>query len=132
MRTDRALVSLIACVFACVLFTPALHAQKIADIGGTWNGSTEVPDAGTDQVTMVLKKAENGYTGTVSDSLAFISPNTELKNVTFTDGILSYSFSLADGAVVNMKLKVDGEKLAGDWTHQEGASAPIVFERKKA
>ena len=79
MRSDRLVGSF---VFLCMLalVAPAVHAQsqaptkRVVDINGTWIGTTEVPEQGTDQVTMVLKKAENGYTGTIADSLAMIAP----------------------------------------------------------
>lgn len=138
MKSHRLIVCSFLCLFALALFAPAPYAQsggatqRAVDISGTWVGSTEVPDQGTDQVTMVLKKAENGYTGTIADSLAVITPGTELREVSFTDGTLSYSFSLTDGAIVTIKLKVDDAKMTGEWTHQEGQTGTIVFERKKA
>jgi hypothetical protein len=125
------------CLCMLALLASGLRAQsqqppqRPVDISGTWVGSTEVPDQGTDQVTMVLKKAEDGYTGTIADSLGVIAPGTELRNVTVANGTLSYSFSLADGAVVTIKLKADDEKMTGEWTHQEGQTGTIVFERKK-
>ncbi len=126
MSRNRIVVGMLVCLFALVL-APGLHA---VDITGTWVGTTEVPDQGTDQVTMVLKKAGDGYSGTIVDSLGQVAPGTELKNVTFGDDALSYSFSLTDGSVVTMKLKVNGLKMTGQWAHEEGATGTITFEKK--
>ncbi len=133
----RAAARLGVCILALTVIAPAVHAQakratKATNIAGTWIGTTEVPNVGPDEITLVLKKAKTGYAGTIADAKAVIAPATELKDVSFADGVLSCSFSLADGATVSMKVKAEGGKLTGSWTHEQGDTGPITFEKKKA
>jgi len=114
-------------ILSALLFASAAQA---ADIAGTWSGKTEVPGQGTDQVTLVLKKAANGsYTGTISDSLGMIAAGTEIKNATWTDNVLAFSFMLADGAEVKLTGRFEDGKLNGAWSHQGGDTGTIVLEK---
>ncbi|MBM3311151.1 MAG: hypothetical protein FJY80_06560 [Candidatus Aminicenantes bacterium] len=101
------------------------------DIVGTWVGKTEIPEAGLDEVTMVLTKAETGYAGTASDTLGYLAPSTELKDVKLEGSELSYTFPLVDGQTVVIRLTVEGEKMTGAWTTSEGSTGSITFEKKK-
>ena len=115
MRRRRTLT---VAILIALLFTAAAGA---ADITGTWVGKTETP-GGTDQVTLVLKKADtNSYAGTISDSVGQIAPATEIKNVTWSDNVLVFSFPLTDGANVKLTLRLEEGKLNGNWVH-EGAT----------
>jgi hypothetical protein len=107
---------------------PSLQA---ADLSGTWIGRTEVPDVGTDEVTLVLKKAEKSYSGTITDNQAVINPNTEIKDVAIDGEKLSFIFSLADGNLITIKLTVAGDKMTGHWEHPEGSTGTIELIRKK-
>ena len=40
-------------------------------------------------------------------------------------------FPLADGNLIVVALKVEGDKMTGSWTHQEGDTGALSFERKK-
>jgi hypothetical protein len=116
------------------LAVPHLAAQASAaqkSVVGTWVGQTEVPDQGTDQVTMTIAKTETGYAGTIADSLGNIAGTTEMKNVAFVNDELTGSFSLGDGATVSMKLKLDGDSLKGTWEHESGGAGQIVLTRQK-
>lgn len=66
------------------------------DLSGTWVGETEVPDQGTDELTLVLEKKEGEYTGTISDSLGMLD-ETECEDIEFEDSNLSFNFSIYDG-----------------------------------
>jgi hypothetical protein len=44
---------------------------------------------------------------------------------------LAFNFALADGTTLVGLAKIDGDKMAGQWDHPEGSSAPWTFERKK-
>jgi len=57
------------------------------DLSGTWVGETEVPDQGTDELTLVLKKKEGEYTSTISDSLGMLD-ETECEDIEFEDSNL--------------------------------------------
>jgi hypothetical protein len=101
------------------------------DIAGTWLGKTEIPDAGLDEVTMVLVKTETGYAGTASDTLGYLAQNTELKDVKLEGAELSFNFFLVDGQPVVIRLKVEGDKMTGAWTTSDGGTGAMVFEKKK-
>ena len=96
---------------------------------GVWVGTTEVPDQGTDQVTLTITKAKDGYAGTLSDSLGQVAKEP-LRDVKFADGALTFSFSLTDGTDMTMSLKLTGDKMAGEWHHPEGSAGGVTLERK--
>lgn len=114
---------------AFILFSTA--AASAPDLAGTWIGKTEVPDQGTDEVTLVLKKDEKGYTGTVVDTLGLIAKDTEIMDVTVEGNEISFRFPLTDGAMISVKMTVDGDKMAGAWVHPEGDTGALSFEKKK-
>jgi len=120
---------LTAAVFLGV-FALTGYAQKAPDLGGTWIGKTEVPNVGTDEVTLVLKKVEKNYGGTISDNQAVINPNTEIKDVVIDGDKLSFMFNLADGNLITIKLTVAGDKMTGQWEHPEGSTGAIELIRK--
>ncbi len=113
---------------------PLLAAQEGAvqkTVVGTWVGETQVPDAGTDQVTMTITKTDAGYAGTIADSLGVVAGTAEMKNVQFANDELTASFPLGDGATVSFKLKLDGDRLKGVWQHESGDTGEIVLARQK-
>jgi hypothetical protein len=114
---------------AFILFSTA--AASAPDLAGTWIGKTEVPDQGPDEVTLVLKKDEKGYTGTVVDTLGLIAKDTEIMDVTVEGNEISFRFPLTDGAMISVKMTVDGDKMAGAWVHPEGDTGVLLFEKKK-
>ncbi len=107
-------------------------AQKAPDLGGTWIGPTEVPGVGMNEVTLVLKKAEKGYSGTISsDHQGVISPNSEIRDVMADGEKLSFIFPLADGTLLLMKLVVAGDKMTGQWEHPSGSTGAMEFVKKR-
>jgi hypothetical protein len=114
---------------AFILFSTA--AASAPDLAGTWIGKTEVPDQGTDEVTLVLKKDEKGYTGTVVDTLGLIAKDTEIMDVKVEGNEISFRFPLTDGAMISVKMTADGNKMAGAWVHPEGDTGVLSFEKKK-
>lgn len=106
-------------------------AAGLPELEGTWLGKTEVPDQGLDEVTMVIVKAKEGFSGTLVDSLGLIAKETAIKEIKLQANELTYHFSLVDEQEVWIKLTVDGDKLTGAWTTAEGDTGAIVFERKK-
>ncbi len=121
---------LIAATFLGVLALTG-YAQKAEDLSGTWIGKTEVPDVGTDEVTLVIKKVDKSYGGTIMDSQAVIVANTEIKDFTIIGDKVSFTFNLADGNLITIKLLVTSEKMSGQWEHPEGSSGAIELVRKK-
>ena len=107
-------------------------AQKASDLSATWIGETEVPGVGMIEVTLVLKKAEKSYGGTISsDHPGVISANTEIKDVTIDGEKLSFVFPLADGVLLMMKLAAAGDKLTGHWEHPSGSTGVVELVKKK-
>lgn len=96
---------------------------------GTWVGTTEVPDQGADAVTLTITKSDGGYTGTMTDSLGVVAAEA-LRSIEFAEGVLTFGFSLTDGTAMKMRLKITGDKMAGEWQHPDGSAGAITFERK--
>jgi len=101
------------------------------DIIGTWLGKTEIPDAGLDELTMVITKTETGYAGLSSDTLGYLAPNSEMREIKLDKAELTFSLPLVDGQTVYLKLAVEGDKMTGTWTTAEGDMGAIAFEKKK-
>jgi hypothetical protein len=97
---------------------------------GTWVGTTEVPDQGADGVTLTIAKSDGGYTGTMTDSLGMVAREA-LRDIEFAEGMLTFGFALTDGTAMKMKLKIAGDRMAGEWQHPEGDIGAITLERKK-
>jgi hypothetical protein len=101
------------------------------DFTGAWIGQTDVPDVGPDQITLVIKKAESGYTATISDAAAIIGPETPVRDVKIEGETITFWFPLANGETVSIQLKIEGDTLTGGWVHESGTSGSMVFQRKK-
>lgn len=101
------------------------------DITGTWIGTTEVPGAGVAELTLVIKKTPSGYGGTFSDTLGQVNKDAEITAVKLEGADLTFGFVLADGTPMTARLKVDGDKMTGEWFLPEGGGGAMTFERKK-
>jgi aminopeptidase N len=122
----------IGTIFVLLAALAGLLAYAAApDITGTWIGKTEVPNAGVDELTLVIKKTATGFTGTFSDTLAQVEKDAAITAVKLEGDDLTFNFSLVDGTAMQAKLKVDGDKLAGTWGHPQGDVGTMTFERKK-
>ena len=109
----------------------AAATAMAADLTGTGVGSTEAPDVGPIQVTLVLKKAEGGYAGTIWDSASLIAPDTPVRDLKVDGDSLTGWFALTDGSTVSVQLKVSGETMTGGWQHSGGGTGALSLERKK-
>jgi len=111
----------------------AVSAQtpKPVDLTGTWIGKTDVPNQGPDEVTIVFRKIDNVYAGTIVDSLGMIARDTEMKDVELKGDELTLNFPLVDGTTILCRLKVAGDKITGQWGHPEGDVGDFEFTRKK-
>jgi hypothetical protein len=120
-----------ACVvlLACAVVIPSASLGAAEDPAGLWVGITEVPEQGTDQVTLTISKANGGLTGAMSDSLYMVAKE-DLRDVRFADGILTFGFTLTDGTAMTMKLTLTGHRMAGEWQTPDGEVGAITFERK--
>jgi hypothetical protein len=101
------------------------------DFTGTWIGKTDVPNAGSDDLTLIIQKKDGVYAGTFSDSLGYLVPGTELKEIKVEGSDMSFQFVIADGTLLFGKLALKDGKLSGTWAHPEGDVAEMRFERKK-
>jgi hypothetical protein len=113
---------------------PITQQAKQADISGTWEGTAEVPDAvDLDKLTMVLEKDGDSYSGTLTDTVGYAN-KTNLENVDFAEGKLSFSFQIFDGTsfqTIYVVLTVEGDKMSGSWENDQGESGNILLERAK-
>ncbi len=120
-------------LFAAVLFAGLLPAQK-TDLSGTWVGDTVVPNsADKDGIILALKKTNDSYSGTISDTMGMVNA-VALENVKFENATLSFQFTASVGdqyVKVSTSLKVNGEKLSGAWTSEQGDSGALELTRKK-
>ena len=103
------------------------------DISGTWVGETEIPDQGTDELTLVLEKAGDSYAATISDSFGMLT-DAECEDLEYKDNVLTFNFSIYDGyssMSVYITLNVDGNTMAGKWETEEGDTGAIEMEKKE-
>jgi len=103
-----------------------------ADISGTWIGETEIPDQGTDEMTLVLEKANDSYTGTISDSFGMLV-DAECEDLEYTNHTLSFNINIFDGysdMTVFLSLKIEGDTMTGYWETEEGQTGEITMEKQ--
>ncbi len=121
--------------FALIIFTLfcGISFCQDIDINGTWVGETEVPDQGTDEITLVLEKEEGEYIGTISDSLGMLD-ETECEDIEFKDSNLSFNFSIYDGystMKVYITLTVEGDTQTGYWETEDGSTGSIKLKKEE-
>lgn len=114
--------------------TALAQAPKKADVAGAWLGTAVVGDDGTQvDITVVIEKAEAGYSGKISDATGMV-PETPLRQIVFKDGKLSFEFDLAQGMdtmLIKIDLTLENEALKGAWYDAEGNSGAILLALKK-
>ena len=67
----------------------------------------------------------------MSDTLGYLAPGTELKEVKVEGNDMTFQFPLIDGTLMSAKLTFKDETLTGIWVHPEGDAAEMKLERKK-
>ena len=123
--------------FALIIFIFTLSCgisfcQDI-DLSGTWVGETEVPDQGTDEMTLVLEKKDGEYTGTISDSLGMLQ-DVECEDIELKDNTLTLDFIFSDGydyMTVYITLTVEGDTMTGYWETEDGSTGSIKLEKEE-
>jgi hypothetical protein len=128
MKRFATLVSLAVLCFALGGIAAQTQAPNFA---GIWLGKTEVPDAGIDELVLVLEKNETGWKGTLTDSMGQIAKETPLSDIVFDGNTVTFHFPLVDGTMIIAKLTIAGDKMTGAWEHPEGDMGTLEFERKK-
>jgi len=117
---------------ATLAFAVGLLFGQETDLTGTWEGTTYVPDAGDDRITLVLKKEGETYSGTVTDSMQ-LANESKLENAKFAEGTLTAEFIIFNGSdyvKISLTLKVNGELLAGNWEDPGGETGSLELKRK--
>jgi len=102
------------------------------DLTGTWEGSTYVPDSGDDQVTLVLQKEGETYSGTITDSIG-LANEAVLENSAYLDGTLTADFMIFNGSEymkIKLTLRLSGDLLVGSWESEDGNTGSIELRRK--
>lgn len=105
---------------------------QIIDLSGTWTGTTFISDRGVDDdITFVLTKEGDTYTGSVTDSLG-LATEAEITFCEFKDHTLTIQFNISDeeNTAVRAILNVEGESLVGTWETDAGVIGEIKLERK--
>jgi len=119
---------------AVLLFSAGPVFSQTLDLSGTWVGETVIPDAADrDQVTLVLTKDGESYSGNVTDSMG-LAKESPLEKVEFKDNTLTAEFVIFNGQEyvrIWLSLKVTGERLVGEWQSEDGDTGPLDLERKK-
>ncbi len=130
--TILALLGLLMTAPAGVLFA------QFPDISATWVGTTDFPNTpDEDPVTLVLKKAGDSYTGTITVATAKEVPVTNLKIEDEDSFTFEFLMPMGNDKVkVKARLdiisdKVDGNKLMGAWTMESGDYGSLDLTRKK-
>jgi hypothetical protein len=130
MKKTASMLSLIA--FLLILSYGISFCQEV-DLSGTWEGTTEVPDAmEPDQIKLVFIKIDGEYSGTFTDSMGF-AEEAELKDIEFKENTLTFNFTIYDGfeyMQVYSTLTVDGNKMSGNWETEDGNSGQIELVKK--
>lgn len=99
------------------------------DLSGVWEGQAVIPEGEEIPLTLTLRRAETGYAGTAET----MGEDFFLENIKFEKGIVTFEFTFSTGGDLlrlAMELKLDGEKLAGSWSSDQGDSGSAVFERR--
>jgi len=123
---------------ACMLMTafvlvslPWSSGAQEQDIAGTWKGSTEIPDMGTDEMTLVITREEEKIQATISDSLGMLLDN-ECEDLEFKEGTLTFrvtAYSDYTSLRVWITLDVAGDTMTGYWETEEGDRGTIELEK---
>ena len=120
--------------FAVILFVGFFTTLSLAavDISGTWEGSTEVPDIGMDEFTLVFEKIETGYSGLMSDQLGMME-NVVCEDILIEGDKLTFHVEFYDGmeySTVYLTFAISQDELKGEW-EAGGNYGEINFKRKK-
>jgi hypothetical protein len=101
-----------------------MAVPAFAGISGRWDVTSTTPDG--EKIKSVL--TVNETSGKVEAALAVGSQNLPLEKVAFAADQISFRLMWGETGV-NIKAKLDGDKLAGAWTADSGDTGPVVAER---
>ncbi len=125
-----------ASILTVVIFVLALISSLVysyeTDISGTWVGETEVPEQGTDEMTLVIEKTDGDYAATISDSFGMLM-DAVCEDLEYENDTLSFKISIFDGyadMTVYISFKIEGDTMAGHWETEDGDSSEITMEKQ--
>jgi hypothetical protein len=119
-NTDEVPMRKAALLFALTFSLSAFAA----DVAGKWNAIAKDPSGNEIKAELILK-VEGGK---LAGSMGSPEGSTPLEAVEFKDNVLTYKLDYA-GTPVSVKMKLDGDKLKGEYTTDGGDSGPIEAER---
>jgi hypothetical protein len=135
-KNDGGIMSKKASALTLLMFALAMTSGLVfsyeVDISGTWFGETEVPEQGTDEMTLVIEKTDGDYTATISDSFGLLM-DTECEDLEYKNDTLSFNISIFDGSsdmTVHITLKVEGDTMTGYWETDDGNTGEITMEKQ--
>jgi hypothetical protein len=123
-------LTLIAAAIIVLLCALVFSAPQAENLSGTWVGKTVVPSGETDEVTLTLDKAPDGYKGKVSDTLGLVT-EAEIYNYTFNEDKIAFAFSINDGTEITIELTLTEGKLVGAWSDPSGSSGSLELSKQK-
>jgi hypothetical protein len=130
MKKITSILSLLA--FFLTLSCGISFCQEV-DLSGTWEGTTEVPDAPEpDKLTVVIEKIDGEYSGTINDSLGF-AEDAEMEDIKFEGNTLTFSFTIFDGfeyGTIYATMTVEGDRMSGNWESEDGSSGAVELVKK--
>lgn len=133
MRRSFVLPVVALAVLALIAGAAFSQVPKKPDVIGTWLGTAVVGDGSQVEITVVIEKAEAGYSGKLSDSTGMV-PETPLRQIALKDDKLTFEFDLPQGAetsLIKIELLLDNETLKGVWFDPDGNSGAIELALKK-
>jgi hypothetical protein len=134
MRKPLTVPIIVLAALAVLAGSAFAQAAKKPDIVGRWVGFAVVSEDGTQvEITMVIAKAEAGYSGKLSDSSGMV-PEGELHEIVFKDNKLGFSFDLAqpEGTMlITISLTLENETLKGVWSNPDGNTGTIELTLQK-
>lgn len=107
----------------------SLFAMQEEDLTGTWEGKMHIPNFGPYEMTMVLKKADSGYEGTVSDRIGYIAEDTIIQELKIEGNQLSCWFEMTDDSVCYLNLTEEDGIMIGE-AERAGGVVSCGFVRK--
>lgn len=101
-----------------------LALPAFAGIAGRWDVTSTTADG--EQIKTLLVVAENG--GKLDVALTLRDQKIPVSNIAFADDQLTFRLMWGETGV-NLKAKLDGDKLAGNWVADSGDTGPIAAVR---
>ena len=128
MNKSRFLIFTLSLTLAAAV----LFAAGAVDLSGTWKGFAE-NEGYPDNVTVVLEKAGDTYTGTVTDEMGMF-PNSSIQNFVVIEDTVTFEFEgNYEGTPFTLKaeMTLDEGTMKGTWTVDSlGASGILELTKE--